>query len=166
MDGDQREHCPGRDADRPRERDRALRVRVVREQEDRADQGAGREDGVFERAEAEHPHARFVAWDAEILERLDVHREPTAGDEHAEAGGDDRTRPQRAQLDAATHVRDLAVRERVPDLRGDGSRDREREPVRVRMPEVRGDRPVPCGSRDEDRRDKRERGRRTMSTTT
>ncbi len=159
VDGDQRERSADRDADRPRERDRALRVRVVREQEDRADQGAGRENGVLERAEPEHPYARLVAWDAEILERLDVHREPTAGDEHAEAGGDDRTRPQRAQLDAAPDVGDLAVRERVADLRGHGPRDCERDPVPVGMPEVRGDRHVPRGSRDEDRRDERERGR-------
>ena len=84
----------------------------VAEQEDRADEGAGREDGVLERAEPEHPHARLVARNSEILERLEVDRESATRDEHPEAGRDDRTGPQSAESDAASDVRDLAVRER------------------------------------------------------
>ena len=36
---------------------------------------------------------------------------PAAGNEHPEPGGDDRARPQRAELDAAPDAGDLAVRE-------------------------------------------------------
>ena len=71
---------------------------------------------------------------------------------------DDRAGPQRAELDAASHVGDLAVRERVADVRGDRAGHRERDPVPVRVPETRGDRHVPRRPGDEDRRDERERG--------
>ena len=84
---------------------------------------------------------------------------PPRGNEHPEAGGDDRARPQRAELDAAADVGDLAVRERVADVRGHGTGHREREPVPVRVPEPRGDGHVARRARDEDRRDQRERGR-------
>ena len=109
------------------------------EQEDRADAGAGREDRVLERAEAEHPHARLVARDAEILERLDVDREPAAGMNIPKPAAT--IAPARSALepDAAADVRDLAVREGVADVRGHGARHRERDPVPVRVPDVRGD---------------------------
>ena len=155
---DQGESGSDRDADQPGERDPTLRVRVVEEQEDRADQRAGGEDGVLERAEPEHPHARLLGRDAEILEGLDVHCEPAARDEHPEPGGDDRSRPQSTELDAAAHVSDLAVRERVADVRGDRARHGERDPVPVRVPEMRRDGAVPRRAGDEDRGDQRDRG--------
>ena len=62
-------------------------------------------------------------------------------------------------LHAAADVRDLAIRERVTDVRGDRARDGEREPVRVRVPETRGDGHVARRPRDEDRRDERQRRR-------
>ena len=129
---------------------------MLEEQEDRADQGAGGEDGVLERSEPEHAHARLFGRHAEILECLDVDREPAAGDEHPEPGRDDRARPQRAQLDAAADVGDLAVRERVADVRSDRAGDGEREPVRVHVAEPRGDGHVARRARDEDRGDERE----------
>ena len=132
---------------------------MVEQQEDRADQGAGGKDRVLERAEPEHPDPCLVPRDAEILERLDVHREPAAGDEHPEPGGDDRARPQRAELDAASDVGDLAVGERVADVGGHGTGHRERDPVPVRVPQTGGDGHVARRARDEDRRDQRERGR-------
>src|SRR5207237_376219 len=61
-------------------------------------------------------------------------------------------------LDAAAHVGDLPVREGVADVGGDGARDREREPVRVRVPETGGDGHVTSRPGDEDRCDERQRG--------
>ena len=111
-------------------------MRVVQQQEDRADEGAGREDCVLERAETEHPDPRLLRRDAEIFERLDVDGEPAAGDEHPESGGDDRGGAQRAEPNAAADVGDLPVGKRVADVRGDGARNREREPIRVRVPDA------------------------------
>ena len=108
----------------------------VAEQEDRADEGAGREDRVLERAEPEYPHARLIARNAEILERLEVDRESAARSEHPEAGRDDRAGPQSAEPDAAADVGDLAVRECVADVRGQGSGNCEGNPVPVRVPDV------------------------------
>ena len=157
-DGEQGKRRSRRNADRPRERYRALRVPVVDEHEDRADERTRREDGVLERAETEHPDPGLVGRHAEILERLDVDGESAARNEHPEPGGDDRGRAQPPELDAAAHVGDLPVREGVADVGGDGARDREREPVRVRVPETGGDGHVTSRPGDEDRCDERQRG--------
>ena len=66
---------------------------MLDQEEDRARTRADRKDRVLQRAEAEHAHTCFLRRHAEVLERLDVDREPAARAEHPEARGDDRARP-------------------------------------------------------------------------
>ena len=91
---------------------------------------AGREERVLERAEAEDADARLAVGDAGLPEGVEVDCEPAARDERPEACGDGRSGRAAAHLRPFLDAGDLAVAERVPDVREDLGREGDDEPDR------------------------------------
>jgi hypothetical protein len=107
----------------------------VRQEHDRGDAGRRSEDDVFERAKAHDAHARFALRDAGPAQGDDVGREPTVGDEDAEAGEDDCRQLHYAELRPALDARDLPVREHVAEVGHNLAEEREANPEGPGMPE-------------------------------
>ena len=68
-----------------------------------------------------------------------VQREAAARDEHAEARGHERACVMHCQIRSLVRARKLAVRERVADQARDEAREREQEPMPVRVDDTGGD---------------------------
>ncbi len=89
------------------------------EQDDRADHRRGREHGVLERAEREHPRDRLAAAQARAAERPVVDREAAGsvgGGEDAEPGDDAAHRQPEREERPAVDAADVADREHVAEV--------------------------------------------------
>jgi len=147
----QREDTPDRNGDRPRHRQPARgAMHVVDQQENRHDARGRRQQGVLERAEAEHADPRLTRVDELLTEGVKVEREASAGNEDAEAGGNERERTRVRERRAAVHACHLTVGEHVTEIREHFRAQRERKPAGVAMTEAVGDRAEASRPRDAD----------------
>src|SRR5262249_30516072 len=93
-------------------------------------------DRVLERTETEHANTRFARLEACVLERVAVDDEAAANDEHAEAGGDDRTGMTDTEARSALRPGDLAVGDDVAEVRSDFHPEGDRKPDRIGVAEL------------------------------
>ena len=117
-----------------------------------------REQRVFERAEAEHAHARLPVGDAGMLEGVDVDGEAAARDERPEAGRHRCDDVAGSELAVVLDPRNLAVGKDVPDVREHLRAERGHEPDRIDGPEPC--RNVPEAGDPGDREERPERDQR------